>query len=81
MSEGIETLDTFPKLLMHHAHARGDAPAIREKDRNRMEIPRERWKAFAHMAIEYSPSRTCQLTPQCSGPPPAAADCELRRRL
>src|SRR6185369_13368419 len=32
MSEGIETLDTFPKLLMHHARARGDAPAIREKD-------------------------------------------------
>ena len=32
MSEGIETLDTFPKLLMHHAQVRGDAPAIREKD-------------------------------------------------
>jgi len=32
MSEGIETLDTFPKLLMHHARVRGDAPAIREKD-------------------------------------------------
>src|SRR5689334_21862914 len=32
MSEGIETLDTFPKLLMHHAKVRGDAPAIREKD-------------------------------------------------
>jgi long-chain acyl-CoA synthetase len=25
-------LDTFPKLLMHHASARGDRPAIREKD-------------------------------------------------
>ena len=26
-------LDTFPKLLMHHAEARGDRPAIREKSR------------------------------------------------
>jgi len=25
-------MDTFPKLLMHHAQARGDRPAIREKD-------------------------------------------------
>lgn len=25
-------LDTFPKLLMHHARARGDLPAIKEKD-------------------------------------------------
>ncbi|HEX6317271.1 MAG TPA: AMP-binding protein [Burkholderiales bacterium] len=25
-------LDTFPKLLMHHARERGDRPAIREKD-------------------------------------------------
>jgi long-chain acyl-CoA synthetase len=24
--------DTFPKLLMHNARARGDRPAIREKD-------------------------------------------------
>ncbi|HWD22353.1 MAG TPA: AMP-binding protein, partial [Burkholderiales bacterium] len=24
--------DTFPKLLMHHAQARGERPAIREKD-------------------------------------------------
>jgi long-chain acyl-CoA synthetase len=24
--------DTFPKLLLQHAHVRGDAPAIREKD-------------------------------------------------
>jgi long-chain acyl-CoA synthetase len=28
----VGTLDTFPKLLMHHAHARGARPAIREKD-------------------------------------------------
>jgi len=26
------TLDTFPKLLMHHARVRGEHPAIREKD-------------------------------------------------
>ncbi|MGH8667727.1 MAG: AMP-dependent synthetase/ligase [Burkholderiales bacterium] len=26
------TLDTFPKLLMHHARERGERPAIREKD-------------------------------------------------
>ncbi|HEU4350500.1 MAG TPA: AMP-binding protein [Burkholderiales bacterium] len=28
----LETLDTFPKLLVHHALVRGDRPAIREKD-------------------------------------------------
>jgi long-chain acyl-CoA synthetase len=28
----IEPLDTFPKLLMHHAQVRGSRPAIREKD-------------------------------------------------
>src|SRR5687767_13812984 len=28
----IGTLDTFPKLLMHHARVRGGRPAIREKD-------------------------------------------------
>jgi long-chain acyl-CoA synthetase len=28
----IGTLDTFPKLLMHHAQARAGRPAIREKD-------------------------------------------------
>ncbi len=27
-----ERLDTFPRLLMHHASVRGDRPAIREKD-------------------------------------------------
>ena len=32
MSEGIEGLDTFPKLLMHHARVNGERPAIREKD-------------------------------------------------
>ncbi len=32
MSEDIGALDTFPKLLMHHARVRGSRPAIREKD-------------------------------------------------
>ena len=32
MKEDIEGLDTFPKLLMHHATVHGERPAIREKD-------------------------------------------------
>jgi len=32
MDEGIEALDTFPKLLMYHGKVRGERPAIREKD-------------------------------------------------
>ena len=32
MLTDIGTLDTFPKLLMHHARVRGERPAIREKD-------------------------------------------------
>jgi long-chain acyl-CoA synthetase len=32
MSEDLSGLDTFPKLLLHHARARGERPAIREKD-------------------------------------------------
>jgi long-chain acyl-CoA synthetase len=32
MAIDIGTLDTFPKLLMHHARERGAKPAIREKD-------------------------------------------------
>jgi long-chain acyl-CoA synthetase len=32
MAEAPATLDTFPKLLMHHARVRGERPAIREKD-------------------------------------------------
>ena len=32
MAEDISGLDTFPKLLMHHAKVRGGRPAIREKD-------------------------------------------------
>jgi long-chain acyl-CoA synthetase len=31
MSVESGTLDTFPKLLLHHAHERGNHPAIREK--------------------------------------------------
>jgi len=32
MSENLSGLDTFPKLLLHHARVRGALPAIREKD-------------------------------------------------
>jgi long-chain acyl-CoA synthetase len=32
MVEGIGRLETFPKLLLHHARVRGARPAIREKD-------------------------------------------------
>ena len=32
MSEDLAGLDTFPKLLMHHARVRPERPAIREKD-------------------------------------------------
>jgi long-chain acyl-CoA synthetase len=32
MAEDPATLDTFPKLLLHHARTRGERPAIREKD-------------------------------------------------
>ncbi len=32
MSESISGLDTFPKLLLHHAKVRPQRPAIREKD-------------------------------------------------
>jgi long-chain acyl-CoA synthetase len=32
MAESLAGLDTFPKLLLHHAKVRPDRPAIREKD-------------------------------------------------
>jgi long-chain acyl-CoA synthetase len=32
MSEDLSGLDTFPKLLLHHAKVRPERPAIREKD-------------------------------------------------
>jgi len=41
----IGTLDTFPKLLMHHAQVRGDRPAIREKDLGIWQT--WTWKRFA----------------------------------
>ena len=41
----VGTLDTFPKLLMHHAHVRGARPAIREKDLGIWQT--WTWKRFA----------------------------------
>ena len=41
----IGTLDTFPKLLMHHAQVRADLPAIREKDLGIWQT--WTWKRFA----------------------------------
>jgi long-chain acyl-CoA synthetase len=41
----IGTLDTFPKLLMHHAQVRGGMPAIREKDLGIWQT--WTWKRFA----------------------------------
>ena len=32
MSSAQADLDTFPRLLLHHAHVRGNRPAVREKD-------------------------------------------------
>ncbi len=40
-----DTLDTFPKLLLHHAKVRGDRPAIREKDLGIWQT--WTWKQFA----------------------------------
>jgi long-chain acyl-CoA synthetase len=40
-----EALDTFPKLLMHHARVRGERPAIREKDLGIWQT--WTWKRFA----------------------------------
>jgi long-chain acyl-CoA synthetase len=45
MSIDIGTLDTFPKLLMHHALVRGALPAIREKDLGIWQT--WTWKQFA----------------------------------
>ncbi|HEY5896598.1 MAG TPA: AMP-binding protein [Burkholderiales bacterium] len=45
MKEDIEVLDTFPKLLMHHARVRGERPAIREKDLGIWQT--WTWKEFA----------------------------------
>ncbi|MDA0224874.1 MAG: AMP-binding protein [Proteobacteria bacterium] len=45
MALDIGTLDTFPKLLVHHAQVRGSTPAIREKDLGIWQT--WTWKAFA----------------------------------
>jgi long-chain acyl-CoA synthetase len=45
MAEDLSSLDTFPKLLAHHARVRGDLPAIREKDLGIWQT--WSWKAFA----------------------------------
>ena len=48
MKEDIEALDTFPKLLMHHARVRPERPAIREKDLGIWQT--WTWKRFAEEA-------------------------------
>ena len=45
MADDLSGLDTFPKLLLHHAKVRGDLPAIREKDLGIWQT--WTWKAFA----------------------------------
>ncbi|MFZ1907889.1 MAG: AMP-binding protein [Burkholderiales bacterium] len=45
MATDIGALDTFPKLLLHHAEVRGARPAIREKDRGIWQT--WSWKQFA----------------------------------
>jgi long-chain acyl-CoA synthetase len=45
MSEDLSGLDTFPKLLLHHAKARPHGPAIREKDLGIWQT--WTWKQFA----------------------------------
>jgi len=45
MATDIGKLDTFPKLLMHHALVRGARPAIREKDLGIWQT--WTWKEFA----------------------------------
>jgi long-chain acyl-CoA synthetase len=45
MSENLSGLDTFPKLLEHHARVRGDLPAMREKDLGIWQT--WTWKTFA----------------------------------
>jgi long-chain acyl-CoA synthetase len=45
MSEDLSGLDTFPKLLAHHARVRGERPAIREKDLGIWQT--WTWKEFA----------------------------------
>jgi long-chain acyl-CoA synthetase len=48
MADELSGLDTFPKLLMHHAKVRGERPAIREKDLGIWQT--WTWKHFADEA-------------------------------
>jgi long-chain acyl-CoA synthetase len=48
MVDELSGLDTFPKLLMHHAKVRGERPAIREKDLGIWQT--WTWKHFADEA-------------------------------
>jgi long-chain acyl-CoA synthetase len=53
-----ETLDSFAKLLAHHARTRGDRPAIREKRRG---IWRDvSWRAFAEEASALAAALSAQ---------------------
>jgi long-chain acyl-CoA synthetase len=49
MAEDLGQLDTFPKLLLHHARVRGDRPAIREKDYGIWQT--WTWRQFADEAL------------------------------
>ena len=49
MAEDIGRLDTFPKLLVHHARVRGERPAIREKDLGIWQT--WTWREFADEAL------------------------------
>ena len=49
MAEDIGRLDTFPKLLLHHARVRGERPAIREKDLGIWQT--WTWREFADEAL------------------------------
>ena len=64
MSDDLSGLDTFPKLLMHHARVRGDHPAIREKDLGIWQT--WTWREFADeaMAEEWHRERGLLNTPE-----------------
>src|SRR3979409_1175709 len=49
MTEDTGALDTFPKLLLHHARVRGERPAIREKDLGIWQT--WTWRRFADEAL------------------------------
>jgi long-chain acyl-CoA synthetase len=58
MSDELAGLDTFPKLLMHHAKVRGGRPAIREKDLGIWQT--WTWKQFADEARFLAAGLTAQ---------------------